>query len=183
MRSANPTVALVPGVGMFSFGRNKAESRITGEFYVNAIHVMEGATALSDTQSGGELLEPFIEKYAPSMQRPVVYNNYTALPLRESFNIEYWALEEAKLKRMPPEKELSRKVALIVGAGPGIGLEVADRLAREGSARHRLIDLNPDVAQSTTETVQVPLWQRDRYQRFCRLHRPGRGAKDAAKRP
>ena len=153
MRSANPTVALVPGVGMFSFGRNKAESRITGEFYVNAIHVMEGATALSDNQSGGELLEPFIEKYAPTMQRPVVYNNYTALPLRESFNIEYWSLEEAKLKRMPPEKELSRKVALIVGAGPGIGLEVANRLAREG-AHVALIDLNPDVARATTETVQ-----------------------------
>ena len=153
MRSANPTVALVPGVGMFSFGRNKAESRITGEFYVNAIHVMEGATALSDNQSGGELLEPFIAKYAPAMQRPVVYNNYTALPLRESFNIEYWSLEEAKLKRMPPEKELSRKVALIVGAGPGIGLEVADRLAREG-AHVALIDLNPDVAKATTETIQ-----------------------------
>ncbi len=153
MRSANPTVVLVPGVGMFSFGRNKAESRITGEFYVNAIHVMAGATALSDEQSDGALLEPFIEKYAPGMQRPVVFDNYTALPLRESFNIEYWSLEEAKLKRMPPEKELSRKVALIVGAGPGIGLEVADRLAREG-AHVILADLNPEVAKSTTETVQ-----------------------------
>src|ERR1700678_3543083 len=98
MRHANPTVVLVPGIGMFSFGKNKAEARITGEFYVNAIHVMEGSTALDD-------LPP-----QPGLPEGRVVNHYVALPPREAFNIEYWSLEEAKLRRMPPEKELSRKV-------------------------------------------------------------------------
>src|SRR5207253_5934618 len=119
--------------GMFSFGRSKPEARITGEFYVNAIHVMEGATALADEKSNGSLLEPYIEKFTPKAQRPAVVDNYAALPLREAFNIEYWSLEEAKLKRLPPEKELSRKVAVVVGASPGIGQEIAERFAREGA--------------------------------------------------
>ena len=136
MRSSSPSVALVPGVGMFSFGKYKSEARITGEFYVNAIHVMEGATALGDdrlpTTDGGNR----------------VIDNYVALEPREAFNIEYWLLEEAKLKRMPPEKELSRKVALVIGASPGIGRSVAVRLAREG-AHVVAADLNPQAAEET----------------------------------
>jgi rhamnulose-1-phosphate aldolase/alcohol dehydrogenase len=142
MRSASPTVILVPGVGMFSFGKNKPEARITGEFYVNAIHVMQGATALNDdlpAQAG-----------IPAER---VVDNYVALPPREAFNIEYWLLEEAKLKRMPPEKELSRKVAVVVGASPGIGQAVAERLAKEG-AHVVAADINGELAQQCAATLQ-----------------------------
>ena len=142
MRATTPTVVLVPGVGMFSFGRSKPESRITGEFYINAIHVMEGATALDDD----------LPKQADIPANQTV-NNYVALPPREAFNIEYWLLEEAKLKRMPPEKELSRKVAVVVGAGPGIGLSSAEMLAKAG-ASVVLADINGDMAQATAETVK-----------------------------
>ena len=146
LRNANPTVVLVPGVGMFSFGRNKAEARITGEFYINAMHVMEGATALRDREPGAS---------AKVVDTPAdrVVDNYVALPLSESFGIEYWLLEEAKLKRMPPEKELSRKVALVLGAGPGIGQAVGERLAKEG-AHVVLADINPKNAEQTSEAVQ-----------------------------
>ena len=146
IRSSNPTVVLIPGVGMFSFGRNKAEARITGEFYVNAIHVMEGATALRDTE------ERASTKFVP-VEADRVADNYVALPLSESFGIEYWLLEEAKLKRMPAEKELSRKVALVLGAGPGIGQAVAERLAKEG-AHVVLADINPENAALTSAAVQ-----------------------------
>lgn len=142
MRSPTPTVILVPGVGMFSFGKNKAEARITGEFYTNAIHVMEGATALDDdlpAQSG--------------IPADRVVDNYVALPPREAFNIEYWLLEEAKLQRMPPEKELSRKIAVVVGASPGIGQTIAERLAKEG-AHVVLADINLELAQQTATAVQ-----------------------------
>jgi rhamnulose-1-phosphate aldolase/alcohol dehydrogenase len=142
MRATTPTVVLVPGVGMFSFGRSKPEARITGEFYTNAIHVMEGATSLNDdlpAQSG----------------IPVdrVVNNYVALPPLEAFNIEYWLLEEAKLQRMPPEKELSRKVALVIGTSPGIGTQVAERLAKEG-AHIVTADINPELAEQAAATVR-----------------------------
>jgi rhamnose utilization protein RhaD (predicted bifunctional aldolase and dehydrogenase)/NAD(P)-dependent dehydrogenase (short-subunit alcohol dehydrogenase family) len=153
MRSPNPTVVLVPGVGMFSFGRSKAEARITGEFYVNAIHVMEGATALGDAQSNAGLLEPFLARYTPEAQRPSSVDNYVALPPREAFNIEYWQLEEAKLKRMPPEKELSRKVAVVVGASPGIGQTVAEKLAQEG-AHVVVADIRRELAEQTASAVQ-----------------------------
>lgn len=154
MRSPNPTVVLVPGVGLFSFGRNKAEARITGEFYINAIHVMEGSTALEDEDSRDiSLLEPYIQKYAPNAQRPSVTDNYVALPPNEAFGIEYWSLEEAKIKRMPAEKALARKVALVVGASPGIGQTVAERLARE-SAHVVLADINAGLAESTAHTLQ-----------------------------
>jgi NAD(P)-dependent dehydrogenase (short-subunit alcohol dehydrogenase family) len=139
---------------MFSFGRNKSEARITGEFYINAIHVMEGATSFNDADSGGlALLEPSIARFTPNAQRPTVLDNYVALPPREAFNIEYWLLEEAKLKRMPPEKELSRKVAIVVGASPGIGLEVSERLAKEG-AHVVAADIRAELAQATAEAVQ-----------------------------
>lgn len=125
IRSTNPTVVLVPGVGMFSFGRNKSEARITGEFYVNAINVMAGATCLGD--HGCDV------------------KNYVALPFQEAFDIEYWSLEEAKLQRMPPENELSRKVAVVVGASPGIGASLGEQLAIAG-AHVVMADLNPDLA-------------------------------------
>jgi len=141
IRSSTPSVVLVPGVGMFTFGRSKSEARITGEFYVNAINVMAGATAMDDLPPDSGV----------DMSR--VVDNYVALPLREAFNIEYWQLEEAKLKRMPPEKELSRKVAVVVGAGPGIGYAVADRLAKEG-AHVVVADLNPETASATAESLK-----------------------------
>jgi len=141
MRSPNPTVILVPGVGMFSFGKNKSEARITGEFYVNAIHVMEGATALDDLPA------------QPGIPEDRIVDNYVALPPSEAFGIEYWLLEEAKLKRMPAEKELSRKVVVIVGASPGIGFAVADRLVKEG-AHVVIADLRPELAAETAEAVR-----------------------------
>ncbi|HLK59107.1 MAG TPA: bifunctional rhamnulose-1-phosphate aldolase/short-chain dehydrogenase [Chthonomonadaceae bacterium] len=154
MRSANPTVILVPGVGMFSFGRNKSEARITGEFYVNAIHVMEGATAMADAQSRDlTLLEPYIQQFTPKVQRPSVTDNYVALPPNEAFGIEYWQLEEAKLKRMPAEKELSRKIAVIIGSSPGIGQTVAERLAKEG-AHVVVADIREGLAQETADAVK-----------------------------
>ncbi len=155
LRSPNPTVVLIPGVGMFSFGRSKPEARITGEFYTNAIHVMEGATSSGNgtNDTNVEQLEPFIAKFTPNAQRPTALDNYVALPLAESFGIEYWLLEEAKLKRMPAEKALSRKVAVIVGASPGIGKSVAERLAKEG-AHIVAADIRPELAKETAEAIQ-----------------------------
>jgi rhamnose utilization protein RhaD (predicted bifunctional aldolase and dehydrogenase)/NAD(P)-dependent dehydrogenase (short-subunit alcohol dehydrogenase family) len=136
MRDANPTVVLIPGIGMFSFGKNKTESRITGEFYVNAIHVMEGASALeSDAQPA------VLPQAGPAAASALfqVHCNYVALPPSEAFRIEYWALEEAKIRRQPAEKELSRQIALIVGGGSGIGREVV-RLAAERGAHVVIAD-------------------------------------------
>jgi rhamnulose-1-phosphate aldolase/alcohol dehydrogenase len=106
MRGADPAIVLVPGVGMFSFGRNKQTARVAGEFYVNAINVMRGAESVSS--------------YAP-------------IPESEKFRIEYWALEEAKLARMPTPKPLATRVALVTGAASGIGKAIAVRLAAEGA--------------------------------------------------
>jgi len=130
LRDASPAVVLVPGVGMFSFGKSKAESRITGEFYINAIGVMKGAGALG---AGTECREIPQAGPAATAEQFSVYRNYVALPQSEAFRIEYWRLEEAKIRRQPPEKELSRRIALVVGGGSGIGREVALLAAERGS--------------------------------------------------
>ncbi|MCH7414554.1 bifunctional aldolase/short-chain dehydrogenase [Belliella sp. R4-6] len=106
MRDPNPVIILWPGVGLFSYAKNKQTSRVASEFYINAINVMRGAEAVSE---------------------------YVSLPLQEAFDIEYWLLEEAKLQRMPKEQPLSRKVALITGSAGGIGKAIADKLAKEGA--------------------------------------------------
>jgi rhamnulose-1-phosphate aldolase/alcohol dehydrogenase len=125
MRDPNPTVILIPGIGMIAWGKNKSESRVTAEFYNCAVEVMRGAEAIDE---------------------------YIALSQQEAFDIEYWLLEEAKLQRMPPEKELARNIVLVVGAGSGIGKQVAHRVAKEG-AHVVCADLNKDMAQATADEL------------------------------
>ena len=130
LRDASPAVVLIPGMGMFSFGKNKVEARITGEFYTNAIHVMEGASLLGEGDVKGT-----VPQCPPGMDPASfkVVTNYVALPAGEAFRIEYWSLEEAKIRRQPPEKELSRRVAVVVGGASGIGREVAHLAALRGA--------------------------------------------------
>jgi rhamnose utilization protein RhaD (predicted bifunctional aldolase and dehydrogenase)/NAD(P)-dependent dehydrogenase (short-subunit alcohol dehydrogenase family) len=149
MRDASPTVVLVPGVGMFSFGKNKIESRITGEFYVNAIHVMEGASAMESSATPAVLPQAGPAADTALFQ---VHCNYVALPPSEAFRIEYWALEEAKLQRQPAEKELSRQIAVIVGGGSGIGREVI-RLAAARGAHVVAADRDLEGARKSTEAA------------------------------
>jgi rhamnose utilization protein RhaD (predicted bifunctional aldolase and dehydrogenase)/NAD(P)-dependent dehydrogenase (short-subunit alcohol dehydrogenase family) len=130
LRDTSPAIVLIPGLGMFSFGKNKTEARITGEFYTNAIHVMEGASLLSEGEVKG-ILPQCGEGMDPASFG--LFTNYVALPLLEAFRIEYWALEEAKIRRQPAEKELSRRIVLIVGGGSGIGREVALLAAARGA--------------------------------------------------
>lgn len=125
MRDPSPTVVLIPGIGMVAWGKNKSESRVTAEFYNCAIEVMRGAEAISE---------------------------YTALPVQEAFDIEYWALEEAKLQRMPSEKTLARDIVVVIGAGDGIGKATAHRVAKEG-AHVVCADLNIDNAQNTANEL------------------------------
>jgi rhamnose utilization protein RhaD (predicted bifunctional aldolase and dehydrogenase)/NAD(P)-dependent dehydrogenase (short-subunit alcohol dehydrogenase family) len=130
LRDSNPSVVVVPGLGLLGFGRNKKEARITTEFFINAIHVMAGANALED----GEVSHPLPQaRRDEQSQRFTHFHNYVALPRSEAFRIEYWALEEAKLQRMPAEAEFSRKIALVIGGASGIGREVALLLGRKGA--------------------------------------------------
>ncbi|MBD8083344.1 bifunctional aldolase/short-chain dehydrogenase [Chryseobacterium caseinilyticum] len=122
MRDPNPVIIIYPGVGMFSFSKDKQTTRVANEFYVNAINVMRGAEAISE---------------------------YTSLPRQEAFDIEYWLLEEAKLQRMPKEKPLSRKVAIVTGAGGGIGQAIADKMVQEGAVVV-YTDLNQEAVESVT---------------------------------
>ncbi len=150
MRDTNPAVVLIPGLGMFSFGKNRTEARIIGEFYTNAIHVMEGASLLAgDTPLTGALPQ-CAQKMDPASFR--VFTNYVALPALEAFRIEYWLLEEAKIRRQPPEKELSRQIALIVGGGSGIGREVA-RLAAERGAHVMIADRDAAAGRQVAEEL------------------------------
>jgi rhamnose utilization protein RhaD (predicted bifunctional aldolase and dehydrogenase)/NAD(P)-dependent dehydrogenase (short-subunit alcohol dehydrogenase family) len=130
MRHADPTVVLVPGIGMFSFGKNKAEARITGEFYVNAIHVMEGAGHLDEGKCPA-----ILPQAGPAADTSAfrVHSNYVALPASEAFRIEYWALEEAKIRRQPAAKELSGRIVVVVGGASGIGREVVLMAAQRGA--------------------------------------------------
>jgi rhamnose utilization protein RhaD (predicted bifunctional aldolase and dehydrogenase)/NAD(P)-dependent dehydrogenase (short-subunit alcohol dehydrogenase family) len=130
LRDSNPSVVVIPGLGLFGFGKNKKEARITTEFFINAIHVMAGANALEDGEVGHPLPQARTEEQSRQFTQ---FHNYVALPRSEAFRIEYWALEEAKLQRMAPEAEFSRKIALVVGGASGIGREVALLLARKGA--------------------------------------------------
>jgi len=130
LRDSNPSVVVIPGLGLFGFGKNKKEARITTEFFINAVHVMAGANALED----GEISYPLPQaRTAEQSKQFTQFHNYVALPRSEAFRIEYWALEEAKLQRMPPEAEFSRKIALIIGGASGIGRETALLLGRKGA--------------------------------------------------
>ncbi|HLR36455.1 MAG TPA: bifunctional aldolase/short-chain dehydrogenase [Chitinophagaceae bacterium] len=134
MRDPNPVVILYPGVGMFTFAKNKQTARVASEFYINAINVMKGAEAVSE---------------------------YVSLPLQEAFDIEYWLLEEAKLQRMPKPKPLSGKIALITGSGGGIGKAVAQRFASEGACVV-LSDIQEERLTDTAEEFEE-LYTRDAF--------------------
>jgi rhamnose utilization protein RhaD (predicted bifunctional aldolase and dehydrogenase)/NAD(P)-dependent dehydrogenase (short-subunit alcohol dehydrogenase family) len=130
LRDSNPSVVILPGLGLFGFGKHKKEARIATEFFINAIHVMAGANALED----GEVSHPLPQARHPEQSKQFThFHNYVALPRSEAFRIEYWALEEAKLQRMPADAEFSRKIGLIMGGASGIGREVALLLARKGA--------------------------------------------------
>src|SRR5439155_17950550 len=111
LRDSNPSVVIVPGLGLFGFGKNKKEARITTEFFINAIHVMAGANALED----GDVKHPLPQaRRADKSSQFVQLHTYVALPRSEASRIEYWALEEANLQRMPPYAEFGRKISLLV---------------------------------------------------------------------
>ncbi|WP_276500628.1 bifunctional aldolase/short-chain dehydrogenase [Terrimonas pollutisoli] len=127
MRDPNPVVILYPGVGMFTFAKDKQTARVAAEFYINAINVMKGAEAISE---------------------------YTSLPRQEAFNIEYWLLEEAKLQRMPKPKPLSGRIALITGSAGGIGKAIAKKMAEEGACVV-LNDMNAERLEEAKEEFKT----------------------------
>jgi rhamnose utilization protein RhaD (predicted bifunctional aldolase and dehydrogenase)/NAD(P)-dependent dehydrogenase (short-subunit alcohol dehydrogenase family) len=149
MRDPNPAVVLIPGLGMFTFGKSKTESRIIGEFYVNAIHVMKGAAGLAEGSVPARLPQCGSDALADAFQ---TYSNYVSLPPSEAYRIEYWALEDAKIRRQPAEKELSRQIALVVGGGSGIGREVALLAAERGA---HVVVADRDIASATRVTEEV----------------------------
>jgi rhamnose utilization protein RhaD (predicted bifunctional aldolase and dehydrogenase)/NAD(P)-dependent dehydrogenase (short-subunit alcohol dehydrogenase family) len=156
LRDANPSVVVIPGLGVFGFGKDKREARITTEFFVNAVQVMAGATALEDDPAGQGSAFVLPQARRPEQAKAFAsFHNYVALPRTEAFRIEYWALEEAKLQRMPAEREFSRKIALVVGGGSGIGREVALLLAQRG-AHVVVADLDTANAESVwTEAAKL----------------------------
>jgi len=125
MRGADPAIVLVPGIGMFSYGKDKQTARVAGEFYVNAINVMRGAEALS---------------------------TYSPIPESEKFRIEYWALEEAKLQRLPAPRRHAGRIALITGAASGIGKAIAARLAADGACVV-IADLDADRSRDAAAEI------------------------------
>jgi NAD(P)-dependent dehydrogenase (short-subunit alcohol dehydrogenase family) len=125
MRDPNPTVVLIPGLGMIAWGKTKSESRVTAEFYNCAIEVMRGAEAI---------------------------DRYEAMDEQEAFDIEYWSLEDAKLRRMPPEKELDRQIIAVIGAGNGIGKALALRIVKEG-AHVVCVDRDEAAAKATAGEI------------------------------
>jgi rhamnose utilization protein RhaD (predicted bifunctional aldolase and dehydrogenase)/NAD(P)-dependent dehydrogenase (short-subunit alcohol dehydrogenase family) len=148
LRDSNPSVVVIPGLGLFGFGKDKREARITSEFFVNAIHVMAGANGLEDADGkSGPAPQARRAEQAGEFKS---YRNYVALPRSEAFRIEYWALEEAKLQRMPPEREFSRKIVVVVGGASGIGREVALGLAKRG-AHVVVADLNAASAEAVAK--------------------------------
>jgi rhamnulose-1-phosphate aldolase/alcohol dehydrogenase len=147
LRDSNPSVVIIPGLGLFSFGKNKKEARITAEFFVNAIHVMAGANALEGADVIGPLPQARNLEQSGGFRH---FHNYVALPRSEAFRIEYWTLEEAKLKRMPPEEEFSRRIALVIGGASGIGRQTALLLARKG-AHVVVADYDADGAARTAQ--------------------------------
>jgi rhamnose utilization protein RhaD (predicted bifunctional aldolase and dehydrogenase)/NAD(P)-dependent dehydrogenase (short-subunit alcohol dehydrogenase family) len=152
LRDANPSVVVIPGIGLFSFGKTKKEARITSEFFINAIHVMAGASALAeDSKPVSQVSVPQAKLPEHSKNFKCLYN-YVALPLLEAFRIEYWALEEAKLQRMPPELEFSRKVIVVVGGGSGIGRSTALKLAKRG-AHVVVADRDEKAVETVAEEV------------------------------
>jgi rhamnose utilization protein RhaD (predicted bifunctional aldolase and dehydrogenase)/NAD(P)-dependent dehydrogenase (short-subunit alcohol dehydrogenase family) len=133
LRDTNPSVVVIAGLGVFGFGKDKREARITTEFFVNAIHVMAGANALEESAAAATVRPALPQARRPEQARQFSsFHNYVALPRAEAFRIEYWALEEAKLQRMPPEREFSRRIFVVVGGGSGIGREVSLQIARRG---------------------------------------------------
>jgi len=151
LRDTNPSVVVIPAIGVIGFAKDKREARITTEFFVNAIHVMDGATAL---ETAGTVSGPLPQARRPEQAEHFSsFHNYVALPRSEAFRIEYWALENAKLQRMPPEREFSRKIALVVGSGSGIGREVALQLARRG-AHVVVADQHGDAAEATASEAR-----------------------------
>ena len=148
LRDSNPSVVVIPGLGLFGFGKDKREARITCEFFVNAIHVMAGANALEEGDT--VITTPPQARYPDKAGEFRSFHNYVALPRSEAFRIEYWALEEAKLQRMPPDREFSRKIVVVVGGGSGIGREVALQIARRGG-QVVVADMNVASAQETAK--------------------------------
>ena len=125
MRDSNPTVVLIPGIGMLTFGKNKSESRVTAEFYNGAVEVIKGCESIDE---------------------------YSSLPQKDAFDIEYWSLEDAKLKRLPPEKSLAGKIVVVVGAGSGIGKSSAILAAQE-DAHVLCADIDVDAAKATSDEI------------------------------